>query len=344
METKPFTLTARSVFIVLGILGGIWFLFAIRDILVILFLSVILASALGPLVDFLEKKNAPRWFAILSVYAILFSLLGVLLMGVVPILYLQFEQFIASLPQLFRDAVETLGLTDYVGQIEIKAVLPDIFKTFSTQLIGTPVSILRFAAGVFGGILDVFTFIVFSYYLLLEKEQVREQVSVFVPEKSRERFLILVDKGEKKLGAWLRGQLVLMFIIGVFSWVGLSLIGVEFAVSLAIIAGLLEIVPIVGPLVATVPAVMVALTQSPIHALAVIAMYIFLQQLEQSIVVPRVMKSAVGLDPLTVILAIMVGSRIAGTPGALLAIPVTVILRIMWNEYKHSVVYPTSKE
>ncbi|MCA9389919.1 AI-2E family transporter [candidate division WWE3 bacterium] len=341
---KPISITARSVLTVVAVLAGIWFLFAIRDILALLFIAIIIASALNPLVDFFEKFSAPRWFVIICLYIIIFTLLGVLLLGGVPLVYLQLQEFVLSLPEVFAESLHSLNLSEFLTGIQIKDYLPEIFRTFSGQIISTPVSVLKLAASVFGGLLDVFTLIVFSYYLLLERNKVINYVSLVAPEASRERVAEFVEKGEKKLGAWLRGQLTLMFIIGLFSFIGLSILNIRFAASLAIIAGLLEIVPLIGPVVATIPAVMVALTQSPLHAVAIVALYIFIQQLEQYLVVPHVMKSAVGLDPLIVILAIMVGSRISGTAGALLAIPVSVILLILWQEYKRSSVYPTSKE
>jgi predicted PurR-regulated permease PerM len=185
----------------------------------------------------------------------------------------------------------------------------------------------------------------FSYYLLLEHDKIQEKLTLFFPKNSRKMIHNMFQKVEVKLGAWLRGQLLLMLIVGLISLVGLNLLQINFSVSLAIIAGILEIIPIVGPIIATIPAVLVGVTQSGWHAVAVIILYIFIQQLEQSLFVPRVMKSAVGLDPLVVILAIMIGGRLGGTLGALLAIPVTVVLLILWKEYQAaSAGHPTSKE
>ncbi len=329
-----------AVLVVLGLL----FVFAIRDILLLLFIAFIIASSLNPVVDYLEKFSAPRWLVVLALYFVALAVLGMVVWGMVPIIFIQLREFALSLPSLLVQAIAVLNLEEVISEVDIWFTLTELVKSFPDRLVNTPTSIIRFGASLFGGLISFFTLIIFSYYLLLEHNKLHAKISMFFSKKSREMVHNMLQKVEVKLGAWMRGQLLLMLVVGVTSWVGLLALQVDFALSLAIIAGILEIVPIIGPIVATVPAVLVAVTQSPWHAIAVIVLYLFVQQLEQAVFVPRIMHSAVGLDPLAVILAIMIGGRLGGTMGALLAIPITVVSIIVWKEYQQFTAHPTSKE
>lgn len=142
----------------------------------------------------------------------------------------------------------------------------------------------------------------------------------------------MMIKIEEKLGAWLRGQLFLSIIIGLVSYIGLLIFNIPYALPLALLAGVMEIIPVIGPIISAIPAVLIALTISPILALGVAAMYFVIQQLENHLIVPQVMKRAVGLNPLVVILAIAIGSRILGFAGALLAVPLAVVIQIIAAE------------
>ena len=139
-------------------------------------------------------------------------------------------------------------------------------------------------------------------------------------------------KIERRLGSWFIGQITLGVSIGIATYIGLNLLGIEFALSLAIIAGLLEIVPIIGPIISAVPAVLIALTTSPVLAVIVIALFFIIQQLENNILVPMVMRKALGLPPLVTIIALMIGGRLAGVSGMVLAVPIVVISQLVIRE------------
>ncbi|MBU4332000.1 AI-2E family transporter, partial [Patescibacteria group bacterium] len=138
---------------------------------------------------------------------------------------------------------------------------------------------------------------------------------------------------QKKIGSWLRGQVILMIIIGILSYIGLLILGVRYALLLALFAGLMEIIPYIGPIFGAVPAVFIALTQSPIKGLLVIVLYLIIQQLENNLIVPKIMKRAVGLNPIVVILVILIGGKIAGIVGALIAVPVATAFSVMLKDF-----------
>ncbi len=134
------------------------------------------------------------------------------------------------------------------------------------------------------------------------------------------------------MGAWVRGELILMFVVGLMTYIGLSLLRVEYALPLAIIAGLLEAVPVVGPIISSVPAILVALVTNPISAIGVVLLYIVIQQLENNILVPEIMEAAVGVSPLLVILALLIGASLFGIAGAILAVPTVAIAQVIVSD------------
>jgi predicted PurR-regulated permease PerM len=184
---------------------------------------------------------------------------------------------------------------------------------------------------VFENIIALVSLIVVSLYMILDRQKVEHFATSFFAAH-QEKAQTILRRVENKLGAWLRGQIVLSLLIGASVYIGLTLLGIPYALPLAIITGILEIVPMIGPIISAIPAVIIAFTISPVDALIVIGLYIVIQQLEGHLVVPQVMKRAVGLNPLLVILAISIGGRLLGIGGALLAVPIAVVFQIIAEE------------
>ena len=152
-------------------------------------------------------------------------------------------------------------------------------------------------------------------------------------DEAAKKVMTIWLKVEERLGAWVRGQVTLAFTIGLSTFFGLTLLGIPYTFPLAILAGLLEIVPIIGPIIAAIPAILVAFTISPLLALATAALYFIIQQVEANLVVPLVMRKAVGLPPLVTIIGLMIGGKLGGIGGAILAIPIFVTLETIIKEY-----------
>jgi predicted PurR-regulated permease PerM len=217
--------------------------------------------------------------------------------------------------------VENLGISSIDQQV------------ISDQLGSIPGNIAKVLINAFSNIIGVVTLLVVTYYLLAERAHLHQYLIVFFGnrqlEKRIERF---IDKLEHQIGGWIRGQLALMFIIGILTYVGLLLLKVNYALPLAIIAGLFEIIPNIGPTISMIPAVLIAATISPITALATLALYFLIQQFENNIIVPKVMQKAIGVRPLTTIVSLMIGLKLAGVLGAILAIPSYLVIRVVLEE------------
>ena len=184
-------------------------------------------------------------------------------------------------------------------------------------------------SSVFGTLLSIVTVILISFYWLSERALIRRALLGFVPLHRRARVNDVWTHIETKLGAWFRAQLILCGIIGAACAVGYGVLGLEYWPLLALIAGVTEIIPILGPWIGGVPAVLVALTDGPVKALIVAVFIVVLQQVEGNILVPRIQGDAIGLSPLTVILAILAGTTLAGPIGGILAVPISAIIQVL---------------
>jgi predicted PurR-regulated permease PerM len=303
------------IFIALFLLA-IWIIFQILGLLLLLFVSFILVSALSPLVNLMYKYKIPKALGIAIVYILI-------LLGLGSLLTLSFTPLITETSNLMTVLPNVINELLAIGHIDpevVRSQIPDL----SRNLFG-------FLQVIFDNFITIIFLLVVTFYLLLEKDDVEARAAkLFVGHEQRVKRLL--EEIEVKLGGWLRGQVALSVIIGVMVYLGLTLLQVPYALPLAIWAGLLEVVPVIGPIISAIPAILVALAISPVLAGVTTLMYLVVQQLENNVIVPQVMKKAVGLNPLIVILAVAVGGRLLGFGGALLAVPIAVVLQIVVND------------
>lgn len=292
---------------------GLWIIYLIRDLILILFLAVILMSALSPMVNFFTNLKLPKPLAITITYIIVIGVIsGVFASSLSPLVE-ETTRLAVNLPTLLTRVFNISN----IDTTFIQSYLTDISK-----------NIFSVTVAVFGNFLTIVFLLVVTFYLLLEKESLEERIAILFTKKG-ERVRKSIERIEEKLGSWFRGQLLLSVIVGVLSYIGLILLNIPYAFPLATIAGVLEVVPVIGPIISAIPGILVALSISPILSIGVAAMYLVIQQLESHLIVPQVMKRAVGLNPLVVILTIAVGSRLVGVAGAFLAVPAAAVLQII---------------
>lgn len=305
------------IFTVIFILS-LWVLYQIRDILFLVFIAFILMTALRPLVDGLTWVRVPRVLAILLIYGVVFGFFGVTLAGTVPTLVIQSTKFMQELPTFLEKVLPYWNIDA---------------RSLSQQIAPISENILKLTVGIFSNILTTMTVLVFTFYFLLERKKLESLLTHTMGQDAAERVIGALKEVESRLGAWVNGELFLMVLVGVSVYFGLTLLHVDFALPLAIIAGVLEIVPMIGPIVSAVPAVLVALTMSPFLALSVVALYFIVQQVENNIFVPMVLRKSVGLSPIVTIFGLMVGGRLAGVVGAVLAVPIILVLQVILHAF-----------
>ena len=312
-------ISQRTIIFTAFFLIGLFFLFEIRYIVLFLFVALIFMSAFSPLVDRLEKYRIPRGLSTVVLYILIWVFISFSVASLVPPLVEQSARFVTRLPQ----DIERLSQ----GRFDVSMLAP--------QLTAVPQNLFKIIVGAFNNVVSLFTLMVIVYYLILERKNLHKYLLFLFGNNDREaRAEAFINQLEKKLGGWVRGQLLLMLFVGILSYIGLVFLGVEFAIPLAFLAGILEIVPSIGPTLSAVPAILVALGSSPVLALAVAALYFVIQQVENNFLVPKVMSKAVGLSPLIVIIALLVGLKLAGIAGAILAIPTVLLLEIIASDFK----------
>lgn len=295
----------------------------------ILFMAIIIASAVGPFANWLEEKKIPRLLGVLFLYLAFFGLVVFLLSLVVPYVAAELGQLTQSLPQFISSisgALEKAQQTTTTPYFDFLSEIQNLLDSFTQFLQVYSQSVLNLMINIFGGVLSFLAIIVISFYLSVMRRGVVGFVGSVLPEKYEEYAIGLWKRAELKVGRWLQGQLLLALAYGLIVFVGLSLLHIKYALLLGIVAMLLEIVPIVGPVLSAIPGVILAFSQSPAMGIWIVVFYVAAQQVESHILTPLILGKTLGLNPVTVIIALLVGGKIAGILGILLAIPVAVVI------------------
>lgn len=305
---------------------AIVFLYQIQGILTALFLSFIIMTALRPAVDKLNLRfKVPRPISILIVYLIVLMTLGTMIAVVLPPLLAEAYRFLRSFDLPFlQQEIKNLSLT--VQEI----------STLLNQVGDGAGLVFSLITSTFNGVFAFTTVMVMSFYIMLDRPNLHKKIAWFTHQKKHmdmaEDFL---NSLEEQLGGWIRGQLILMMVIGVLTYIGLALFGVPFALPLAIIAGFLEILPNLGPTIASVPAIVLAfISGGPILALVIAVFYLLVQQFENNLIVPKIMQANADVNPLIAIVTVLTGFKLGGVVGALLSIPTYIVFRSVYSLMK----------
>ena len=282
-------------------------------------------AALNPFVRTLRKYKVPKIIAIILVYAIVIAFIVLLVIPILPFFISQVQALFKAIPIYVDSASQALGI--YVDRSQINSAIAPLASSIGQNA-------LSLTTKVFGGIFSVITLFILSFYMLVDRQRIGRSIPEFFPKEYQEKGVLTVHLIEEKLGAWLRGQVVLSLAIGLITWAALTALGIPFALPLAILAGFLEIIPTLGPIISAIPAVIVGLAISPVMAIVVIAIYTGIQLAENNILVPKIMEKAVGLNPVVIIIAILIGGNLLGVIGALLSIPFVSAVIIIYKSLR----------
>jgi predicted PurR-regulated permease PerM len=333
------SITSGTIVKTLIILALAWLVFMLKDVVLIVITAVVIASAIEPGVRSLARRKVPRILAVLSIYAVLFGMFFVLFYFFLPSVLEDFATFIASLPS-YLDAFSRAGAFDTYTNIlglpststissegimsSIRGAL-DIGGTFSNAFTA--------ASHFFGGVFSFVLIIVFSFYFAVVDTGVDDFLRIVTPKSHQAYVQSLWRRSQQKIGLWMQGQLLLGVIIGVLVYLGLTILGVPHALVLAVIAASFEIIPVFGPILSAVPAVMIAFVAGGATlGLMTVALYVIAQQFENHLIYPLVVTRVVGVPPLLVILALIVGAELAGFLGIILSVPAAATLQEFVND------------
>lgn len=320
-------ISSLSIIKILGVFVALGFIYLVWDVIVLVFVSLIFAASLGPAIDWLENKKIPRSAGILFIYVGVLLLLSLVVVLIIPAITEQVDQLASTFPIYYERFIQLFG--DLSLKSDLSQTLQQSLQSIGQTLSSYTGSLINTVSGIFGGLATFFVVLVLTFYFSVRKDGLRHLVHSVTPVKYQKHAVNLFERIQDKLGLWIRGQLLLSGIIFIITWIGLLVLDVRYALVLALIAGITEVIPYIGPIIGAVPAVILAFLQSPFKALLVVILYIVIQQLEGSIIVPRVMQRAVGLNPVVVIIVILLGAKLAGVIGALLSIPVAVAIMVV---------------
>lgn len=309
-------------------------LYIARDALLTLYISGLLAIGLGPVVSSIEQllsrgtQRVPRWLAILVIYLAIVGVLTIAGLLVIPPLVDQAEDLWKRMPELLERAQ---GFLVHRGLLNHPVTLEEVVRNAPGP--GDAVSTVATAVStVLGGLLTFVTVLILTFYLLVESASLFEGFARLFPRADRPRVQSAALKISTKVSAWLRGQLMLGGAVGLSSALGLYLLGVPYFYVLGLITGFGELIPVVGPLLAAVPAILVALTVSNQTAVITTVFFFVQQQIESNVLVPRVMGRQVGVSAVGVMVALLIGGSLLGVMGAVLAIPTAAIVQVVVDE------------
>jgi predicted PurR-regulated permease PerM len=312
-------------------------LYSVFNTILIVFVSIILASSIKPLVKKAIQYKIPKSIATMFiVFGFLGFLVTALYLGVQP-LFREVGGFVNNFPVLLDNISKNYNI-----QIPDREKLTELARNYAGSITGQVGSasgeILKIGSGVVTIMLSTLGLLALTFYQIAEEDKVKNFIASFFIKKDKVKNII--ERSESKLGSWFRGQLSLMVFIGIFTYIVLLILGqfdptiLKFALPLAVIAGVLEIVPVVGPTLALIPALIVGASVSWVYLIIVLIAYIVIQQIESNIVIPRVMNKAVGIDPMIVIIGIMIGNALMGALGSLLSVPIMAVLSVLYEEWK----------
>ena len=300
---------------------ALWFLWDIRNIILLVLMALVIASAMDPLVDYFHAKKVPRFLSVLVVYIVVIGFGSLVIYLMIPPVVEQFKILTASFPQ-YAAALQK----QFVG-FDVGGFLQNLVSSFSGG------NVVQSTFGVFNGALEFVAILVISFYLVAEEKGMKTFVAALIPAHHHEFTLNLINKIQQKMGLWVLGQIIISFGIFAFTYLGLSLMHVQYALVLALVAGLFEIVPYIGPFLSAIPAMFIAFIQQPSLAIGVAVLYLFVHEFEGYVLVPKIMEKTVGTSPLLTLLALLIGYQLAGVIGLVISVPLATALTVAVQEF-----------
>ncbi|MDD5032845.1 MAG: AI-2E family transporter [Candidatus Pacebacteria bacterium] len=310
-------------------------LYYIRDIVAMILFAIVVASAVEPGAEWFEKRKIPRVFAVIFIYVAAFVVLGATFYLIVPNFISEISNFISSLPAFFQNPTflqKIISLAPSSSDGSLASLFQEIFVQFQSQISKVASGFFKTTASVFGGAMSFVLLIVLSFYLSVQKDGLEDFLKIVTPIKYEDYILGLWQRSRTKIGLWMQGQILLGILVGVLVFLGLTILDVEYSLSFALFAAVFEIIPIFGPVLASIPPIAVAFLESPTLALEVAILFIIVQQFENHLIYPLVVKKIVGVPPTLVILALLVGGKLGGFLGILLAVPLATVLKEFFND------------
>lgn len=309
------------------VVGGALLLWYLSGVVVLVLASLIFAAGLDPSVRRLQQMKFPRWLAVLVIYLLVLAILGYLVVLIAPNLSEQINSLVKDFPA-HKAKIES--------SLVSQPLLLEGFDRVSSSITGKPEIIVtqvsQVATGVIGSVFGFITFLVLTFYFLLNGREIAESIIRYIPRReNRQRVAKIARQSSIKLGHWIRFQLLMSVIVFVSMYILLTILGVQYALAFALFAGLLQFVPFIGPVIGAVPAGLGALSVSPFTALVVVIFVVILQMVLANVVSPMLFKKAIGVSPVIILIAVLIGFALFGPIGIILAVPVAAVIDVVFD-------------
>ncbi len=324
-------------FVILVVLAALYYM---SDILLVILAAVVMASAIEPVIRRLKRYHFHRIIAVICIYIVIAAAIAGVIIFFLPNVVKDTVGLLDSIPKTIsldslwnpvRDA-GTLATGSTVSSHVVS--ISDLISGLQDFLVGSSDSIVQTVSLLFGGLLGLILILVLSFYLAAQEEGVDDFLRIVTPVKHYDYIIDLWKRSQRKIGLWLQGQVILGIIVGLLVYVSLIIVGIPHALLLAVLAGLLEIIPVFGPIVSSVPAILLAFADRGTGiGFLIVGIYLIIHQLENHLIYPLVVKKIVGISPIVVIIALVIGAKLAGVLGALIAVP----LSAAFMEYIHDI-------
>lgn len=311
------------------IIAGLYFLYLIRDVVLLVAFAILTAAALSPAISKLRQWRFSRTAAVIIVYTILFLGGTALLSVLLPLFFSEVKEFIQSWPEYAKRLdVFMSGIQAYLNTLGIDFQKDQVFADIEGNIANWLSGALSTTVSVFQSFIHLMGFFFLALYLSLEEKGIEKFFLLLTPKQYHAQALSIASRMQGKASRWLFGQALLMLIAFVIYYIGLTLLGVPYALAIAFFGGMMEILPYIGPVLAAIPAILVGLLVSPVLGISALLFYIIAHQAEAHIVAPQVMKHSAGLSPVALIIAVLIGFELAGPLGIIISVPVTMMLSV----------------
>lgn len=306
-----------------------YIIYLVRDVLIWFIFALIISILLSPAIDFLQKRRIPRVVATIFIFISVFMILGTLIYLIAPIFITQIKGFVRDIPEYFS------ALSPFLEEIGFKVSdnFDDYTKSFQEWLAKSSERIISAVLSIFGGIFTTITILVLAILISLEERGVERMIRIFSPKKQEEEILAIWRTCQTKVAGWFGVRLLACLFVGVMSYVALRIFNIDYPFALALFAGVTNIIPAVGPIIAGVVIALIAALDSFGIAILILLIFIIIQQIESDILMPVLAKKFIGLPPALVLISLTIGGKLWGILGAILAIPLAGIIFEFTRDY-----------
>ncbi len=325
---KQVVISFKTMLLAVLLVLGLYIVYRLGPVIGVILLAALIVVAIEPMVKRFTTikifgQHFSRGFSVIISYLILILVLALVITIGVPPVVVQLEKLFLSLASISAK----INFGNYFN-FSLADIIPQATKISS--------GVLSVTFSVVSQIAAIISLLVLSVYMSLDWENIKDQLLSFFPTETEENIRGTLKEIESSVGYWVKGELILMTSVGVASFIGLEILNIKYPLALGLVSGVLEVVPILGPILSGVLAAIIAFVDSPVKGLGVIALYIIIQQLENNLLVPKIMQKVSGFIPLVILLALLIGSEFFGIVGAIVAVPVTIILSVVLKRLLHT--------